>query len=304
MRKSSKEGTPEVPKELARTVTEADLKVDVINVAGKDLKVDEIRSKIPDLRKRIDEGFWELSELLFHVWEKELWKRWANPEGVSYASFYVYVEQELEFKERKAQYLIRIWNWFGRTLAAHLEIQEQVKQLGWAKAKELEGILTPDNWETWIEKAKTLSTVKLIEDVKEYRKTLEGGESDGSSGGSKGKGGSTEEKLARKVFHLYPEQEQNVEEALRLAGSKAQSEKDGHLIDMICVAYIAGEAEPSTRDVLGLLERIEMAYGIRILAAKKDSMSLVHGKEMWKEIEAAIESKVRTKMLQKGSGGE
>lgn len=130
-----------------------------------DAKAEQLRQRLIDCRDRIDSSSFEMAEMLFLVWSELLYTKWKNPADEYYKTFQEYVEQELEFKSRKANYLIRIHDWFGKKLADPV-VYDRVKKLGWAKAKELVGVCKLDNAEQWISLAERSSVPQLQEAIK------------------------------------------------------------------------------------------------------------------------------------------
>jgi len=273
---SSEATEPEKKKEVDRA--DADIQVDMVKIDDVIIPIEQIRSKVVEIKHRMNEDFWELSKLLYHVWDKELWKRWG------WSDFKDYVEKELDFKGRKAHYLIRIWIFFGEgILSARPDLKELMQKVGWTKLKELEGNIEAQNVEEWLKKALGMSTPELQEKLKE-KKAAAGGD-----GGEKGDG---KEKFAKKNFSLAPEQDKNVDEAFKLAGKMAKSDKQGHLLDLICTSFIATNAEASTKRGIGILSSIEAQHGVLIIAADKKTQDIVHGRETFERMKKAIEDAI------------
>lgn len=90
---------------------------------------DRLRCRINRLKETIDNAYFELAELLYMVWNggpegKPLYLQWG------FSSWNQYVEKELDFAIRKAQYLVTIWHWFGIEIGDKA-IMEKVRPLGW-----------------------------------------------------------------------------------------------------------------------------------------------------------------------------
>jgi hypothetical protein len=228
----------------------------------------EARQKVLDLRNKVEESYWELSKTLNDVYQGSYYIPWG------YSSWKEYVENELQFALRKAQYLVSIQDWFGKMKP---EVKAWVQSLGWTKAKELIGIVTDENAAEWKARLEGLTYAELVAELK----------------GGKGGGdetpidGSTErpaapEKAAKKAFALFPEQASNVEAALTKAKALANTDKEGHALDLICSDFLATNA--SDDDLFGVLRRLEKSSGLRLVAYDKSADAVVFGSDLLDEI--------------------
>lgn len=216
---------------------------------------EEIRQQIMDLRSKIDDSYWEFAEALHVVWRDTLYLEWGFDDWTKY------VEEELDYKLRTAQYLVGIIDYFGKMPA---NVQTWVKSLGWTKAKLLVKKVDADNWKEVRKQIKGKSVVQITE-------YLSGGS--GKSEKVKVEDDNTE-KPARKAFSLYADQLANVEAAVAKAKEDADSDKDGHALDLICTSYLS--LNPGERSMSDFLASYEKVFGVRLIAVSSDD-EIVYG---------------------------
>jgi len=118
----------------------------------------EVRARIKVLKEEIWKDYTELCKLLHTVQKKGLYEIWG------YRTFREYASQELEFKATKAMYLAAIWQNLHEGQSP--EVFEKVIKLGWSKAKELSRIVTKENVDEWVDKAKHLGVDALVKEVR------------------------------------------------------------------------------------------------------------------------------------------
>lgn len=214
----------------------------------------EVRQRVKDLRSKVEEDNWELSAAIHVVYANSYYTAWG------FQSFREYVEQELDFQMRKAQYLVAIQDWFGKMKPS---VQKWIREMGWTKAKELVGVITEENAAEWKKKLAGKS-------YKELMSVLKSDESGGDEGdtGESGSGTDDDERPTMKRFSLFPAQAENVENALAKAKEMAKSEKDGHCLDMICVDFLATNGSIGELD--DYLKKIEKITGIKLVACHDD----------------------------------
>src|SRR5690606_24084108 len=89
-----------------------------------------------------------------------------------------------------------------------------------------------------------------------------GGESSSEGGSAEPK--ETKEKPTRKAFSLFQPQLENVDRAIEVAKEMANTDKEGHALDMICVDFLA--TNNGVADLTGYLKKIEKATGVLLVA--------------------------------------
>jgi hypothetical protein len=273
---------------------------DTIEIDGKKVKDGAIRQMIIDGRKNIDEQFRNVAKLLFVVYERSLFTRWG------FKNFEEYTNSDLGFSYRKANYLIKIWDWYTNHVSRQDVMDAIWQEIGWTKAKEMVGIITDDNADEWLEKARTMNAIELAETCRKYLKALQGGDGGGENTGAN----ETPDKTLS--FKLTPSQKANVDEAIALASKASSSEKKGHNLDLICTNFIATNAESITRDAADFLGTVEKQYGFQILAVRSSDGTVVHGREVYdavledarKEAKEKLADQIRAEVMNDLSNGK
>jgi hypothetical protein len=118
-----------------------------------------IRDRIVANRKLADTTFLILARDLSGVYRNKLYRFWGYPH------FKAYVDQEIQFSYRKAWNLIEIND---KTEDLNLD-QAAVDIVGWSKMAILAPILTAENADVWLERAKGLPWTKLEAEIKDSR---------------------------------------------------------------------------------------------------------------------------------------
>lgn len=272
---------------------------DTIEIDGKKMKDGAIRQMIIDGRKNIDEQFRNVAKLLFVVYERSLFMRWG------FKNFEEYTNADLGFSYRKANYLIKIWDWYTNHVSRQDVMDAVWQEIGWTKAKEMVGIINDENADEWLEKARSMNAIELAETCRKYLKALQAG---GDDGGSTGSNETPDKTLS---FKLTPSQKGNVDDALTLASKASSSEKKGHNLDLICTNFIATNAESITRDAADFLGTVEKQYGFQILAVRTGDGTVVHGREVYdavledarKEAKEKLTDQIRAEVMEELANG-
>lgn len=138
-------------------------------------------------------------------------------------SFGVYCMNTFGFQERKARYLIEIYE---KLVEAGIP-WEKVKDLGWTKLKDIARFLTKDNVDEWVEKASKLTVIELQKMLKEG--TTE------AAGDAK----TTSDSVTFKV-KLHTDQLEIVQSALAKAKAETNTEHDNVALERIAAGYLGG----------------------------------------------------------------
>lgn len=154
-----------------------------------------------------------------------------------YESFGEFVAAKFGFQERKARYLMEIYD----NLVTKQIPWEKVESLGWTKLKDLARILTNENVDMWVEKAKSLSVVELQALLK--GNTEAGGEAKTTSDSTK------------MVFKLKADQVETVQAALSKAKIEGNTEFDSVGLELICTGYLGGSITTG-QDLAGLMQTV------------------------------------------------
>lgn len=123
----------------------------------------EVLHKLKEVSQRMKDDYCEIAELLHEVWENEYHKDYG------YDSFHDYVEDQLDIKGRKANFLVQITKTLKR-----LQIPwEDVSEVGWRKMAAISPVLNSENNQKWIDEAKTTTLTYLSEKVKAEKENRE-----------------------------------------------------------------------------------------------------------------------------------
>lgn len=142
-----------------------------------------------------------------------------------YPTFAAFVSDKFGFAERKAKYLMEIYD----ALVTKLIPWEKVSGLGWTKLKDLARHLTPENVDEWVAKAQNLT-------VSELQALLKGNDGEGDSTTK------TTDDVTKISFKLKHDQAETVTSALNKAKAEAGTEFDNVALEMICVGYLGGSS--------------------------------------------------------------
>jgi len=203
-------------------------------------------------------------EMLFEASENAYWKEWTfKPQDEDserpYASFEEYCENEIGLKKRSGQYLISIYKKF----VVELELPKSVlKDMEWAKAKELVSIITAENAADYLDKISGMSLVQVKEFVGAKKRELKG--EPGTS--AEHEPGEAKKKI---MFNLNPDQLENVEGALSIAENLLGGSEDrAKQLDMICAEFKAGTVGMGVEGALTkldiIMKDIERAFGVKL----------------------------------------
>lgn len=222
----------------------------------------DIRRRVIELKSQVEDSYWELSKIMHGIYHESLYIDWG------YKNWKEYVAGELDFGDRKATYLVNIQDWFGKM---HPSVQSWVKDIGWSKSKELVGRVNNDNAAEWKSRIEGLSVSGIVALIRELNKEVD------DDGSEESDSSITVEKTAKKTFALFPLQMENVDNALEAASELAESDKDGHLLDLICTSFLAQNA--GVKSTAEYLADVERSIGVKLIAYDKDADTIVYGND-------------------------
>jgi len=273
------------PKAPKAEFGEADLEK-ILPHTGEEVFAD-LREAVLRQRDAIDSARWNLAEALFRVNDDAVYLQWGYP------SWETYIATEVGMTARTAHYLIAMYGYFTVSLIEAVsgmsesdpkrieaiekrnEIIGQIKELGWTKGKCLVGVLTLDNYEEWIEKAKSLSATELE------------GESKRALNTSKGLSSTDVEVMKNASFRFAEDQLAVVEQAIEMASAQLESDKRGHVLSMICQDYVAtnmAQSENGQSKSGRYFDRLGTMFGVRLIAVHKETGKVVHGETLLKDL--------------------
>lgn len=231
-------------------------KNDKVIIAGEEMAYDDVRKKVIECRDKSEQNYWEFGTYLEEVYRNDLYRSWG------FDSWTSYVKEELDFDIRTIQYLVKLQKWFSTVSP---KVQQWARSIGWTKARMLMHVVNDANATEWRNRivGKTVAQIsEMLDAEKSKLDSGEGGvEGDGEGGGE---GGEAPERARKRSFSLFPSQDELVTNAIEKAKEIAQSDKEGHLITLICTEFLANNTSTMTRD--DLLRSIEKNIGIKIIA--------------------------------------
>lgn len=122
---------------------------------------DNIRHRIQEITRRVDENRLELGALFFKVRLNAIYVRWKSPvTGKPYQTWEEYVDTESAFSVRSIQHMVAMWWWFSE-LTAFPKIRQRINEIGWGKARILVGLADDTNYDAWFQLAEKTPQAKL-----------------------------------------------------------------------------------------------------------------------------------------------
>jgi len=233
----------------------------------------EIRSRINTLKTIIDDSYFEMAGVLYNVYNKKLFLDWG------YRDFENYVNNELDFSLRKAQYLIQIWYYFGVELGDET-VLAKISGLGWSKVKELCNVVTIGNVDDWVEKAAKLSAIEIKALAREaLEKSV-----DGSGGEAESL---VKERTFSRTFKFGEEQNKTVNEALLQAGEIGRSDIPSRQLELIALNYLSNTDTKKTKGetISSYFKSLGDSHGVDLVVIDKDTSDIILGRELIMEDE-------------------
>lgn len=265
----------------------------------------KIRRRAKELAHDLDLGYMELARILYQVYDAPVEgdrQRGAVFTTWGYTSFGEYAEKELGLHQKKAERLRLIFYTLEVQLAGmEPEIKERVVNLGYSKVRELIRVITLRNAEMWLEQAEHMTYRQLYGAVVEEKKRqgIEegilgpgGGASERDDAMASGAqdafvpelgAGVEKETFKQERFDLAPAQLENVLLALKLCGQISGSDKKGHLLDLICTDFLAGndvlKGDSDNDKRLRFVAKMERTLGLRLIAVDPGAKEIIYGYE-------------------------
>jgi len=150
--------------------------------------------------------------------------------------------------------------------SGHIQ-SEVLDEMEWTTARELASLPKEElekNADEWVEKAKTLPRRDLQKEIKEL----------------KGYDKPEPTYPLRVVFH--EEQYKNVKTALKVAEKLTGSDKNNHLIDMICLSFLSHHLDDKEVTLEDILKRVNEQFEVECVAVKTTggSEEIVFGEDV------------------------
>jgi hypothetical protein len=224
-----------VPKKKAKVSHIDDMFVQIVQDIG-GLTPQELLESIPKLLTSADENYFVLGGRLKEISAKEYYK------SAGYETFRDYVENVYGHGYRRAMYWIQTYD----KLIESGVPWSKVSTVGWTKLKDLASILTPENVDEWVERAKNLTVLNLqlaIAAAKSKTLPTSGVEPTDSQ----------PSKVTTMTFKVHEEQKVIIDQAIEKAMKEANTEFRGVALEGICMNYVSGGnvTVPSLASTLG-----------------------------------------------------
>ena len=217
-----------------------------------------IRKRISDLAESIQDSTWELSKLLYDVSKRHLYRKWG------FETFEEYVEEDMVFGIRKANYLKRIQEWL---MGLPAELQEEIKDsdIGWAKVKEIAGMDDNKKIKSLVASAKDMPVGEFTDYARKVKNEIDGGSDDTES-------------MHRLAFQVLETELNNIEEAIKI-GQEITQKGRSEALSLICTEFVGGHAVQKGEkiDIHHYLSQVERTTGLKIVALNEADKTIVFG---------------------------
>lgn len=211
--------------------------------------------RLAELKQGIESSYWELSMLLCRCYDES----WYIELG--YQTWGEFVNEGLQFSEKKAKQLISIQKWFGELKDKDREF---IQSIGWTKARLLVGKV----------QASEIKKLRSQLKSKTYRE-IEAMFSNTPKVNLKGKDPADEK--VTKTLKLTRDIADNFDRALQQAKDIQGTDKNEVALDSICTEFMTAVAGVQNRE--DLIRRLERSADLEIIAFDKKSGDLVFGAE-------------------------
>ena len=244
------------------------------NILADPKRATEVLGRVDELSKVIKGAYVELTELLYEVAQQQYYKTLKNTAGEKYTRFEEYVEDRLDWKERKGRYFVSIHK--NLSVEGGLS-KEDLAELDWSKASQLARLpkseLNSERLGEWVERAKDMTHPELQAEVNKAKNKVEDDRQ------------YNEEVTVKESFGFHPDQLKNVHSALDLAARITGSGVKSNCLDLICLEFNASRAEEGNVKLKEMLDTIKRVFEIEVVAVKVkgDTEQLVYGKSYMKK---------------------
>lgn len=200
-----------------------------------------VRSRMKELTAQVNQSNAEMAMCLEQILTRDLHKEWG------YETFEQYVQAETHLQARQA------YNYVSTLRRARMAgiSEKTLKELPWGGLRVAANSLSEDDPEKnkeLIEKIKTMPTMEL-------QRALD-----------KAKGG---EEWHTVHVRLSDDQFKSYKEAIERAEKATGSNKEGWLLDVICMDYKANEYENRGQALDAWIQRFENNYGVTVVILDK-----------------------------------
>ncbi len=249
----------------------------------------KVRHQAKVLAREIDTGYMKLAKILYDITDTKsseppyepLYRAWG------YNSFKDYAEEELNLKDRKAEYLRKIWYKLEIELdTMDPEVKKRLIAIGWSKMRLLvqDDVLSILNAEEWADRGEKSSFPALQRMIQQYK--LEKAKLNGGGGLTDSPNFATEpevpksEPFRQRTFGLFENQMQVLDEALKKAAvlTGNPNAKPEQLLTLIATDFAATSAIGTGHDAqLKYVAKLEQQMGLKFIVVDPESKEVVYG---------------------------
>jgi len=202
----------------------------------------ELRREALRLKDALDDDHYAMGDILTKLYRESTFTKWG------YATWPQYVESELDFARRKADYCIAISEFIGRLRP---EFAAEFRKMPWTAVRELCTVVTNENASEWLARVKGQTVAGIAAMRRSVKST--GEITDGEN-----------KKLKSVAFKCSEEQVENITRALARAEAIAGNDAKGLLLDLICTDFLAHNTDGL--GIHAILDGIERASGLKLVA--------------------------------------
>jgi hypothetical protein len=267
----------------------------------------KIRRRARTLIRTIDQGYMELAEIIYKVWDTPVdgdARRASVAVAWGYRGYLHWAQEELGLNQQKTMRLRTVWERLEVQLGDKLDpkTKRRIVKLGLSKVRVLVQVISETNAEVWAEMAENLTQHELEAAVARARKAQkERNKAEGKPVPKVGEldeewdGADPPEDIERfkwQNFFLAPEQNVNVMLALDRARELAESKRKGHLLDLICTEFLATNTflKPDDPDTpLRFLAKFERLMGKRLVIVNPETWEIEYGMDALEQVASAAE---------------
>lgn len=230
---------------------------------------------ITSVLRRIGQDYLKLGHYFYLAKHKEMYLK------LGYATYKEYAEAKIG-KYEKAENYRRLWKKIVKDAGIG---PEEFYDINPSQANIISKVVTRDNANLWLEKARTMSCSDLAREVKLEHNKMTGKVRDVNL--SDASDDETKDVLKKISFTLHDDQLDVVRAALDKAANLDKTEKSGQLITQICMYFLATKSNSELNYetwVKYILSKMEKSLGGTFVWLKDDKNLPDHIKQAIKEI--------------------
>lgn len=238
-----------------------------------DQEADAIIVRLGELRRQIEGHWYEVGGHLYRLRDEQ-----RQLKRIGCQKIHQLARRELGIGRRKADCLMRTYEWFGVRHPLPADLHDRVFALGWSVVDLLVGIVTAENADEWLAKAKNLGRRATREASRRFRDQRDAAKIWKDEDAMKNLGepqpeGVAKSKQLTKLFKFRvakgPEDSapaKIVQDALRRAGRLGHVNRADQILQ-IASHYVATTSQGSDR--ISYLGDLEIALGVKLVAIER-----------------------------------